>query len=787
MAKKIVKYDVLIKSTKQTKQFDIPKIYTNDLNSVVFQFVVSDLTVEEQAAATAITMIYMRDGSFFQNPSTDVDKVGNTFSYTLKENEGNHAGIAKIQLVVTIPGTPAVDYASQLYEFDIVNGLETKVAQEVMIYDWTTLTRDAQDYIDTFVANEATRQQQFADAQTQRGTTFGESEAGRTTTFNASEAGRTTTFNASEAGRTTAFNAAEEARATGYDADHSRAGTDHTTAVNDHTLAGTDHSTAANDHTLAGTDHTRAESDHTRADADSATVAGFNTRLTAEETATAANKVSAVKGKTFADVDARFEDVEVDTTAMGTSLVANGDFSNGKTGWIDLGLSSSSRSVVNSELVFTVITPASVNGVYQMVNIPDGNTIYFAAKVFPSVSSQPVKIGFDGQNIVNNKTIANQWNLVSRTDKITTGNIQKAIVLSHETTNYTANQTFKFDDAIVIDLTAAFGKGNEPTAEQMDGILAKFTNSWFDGTKNLFRANASLNKLMAVDARTEFEAKNDVANGDFSNGTTGWLGIDGALSVSNNEGTLTLATTSLYSRLNYSTTLSAGKYYFRFGILPKYANAITCYTSLNAATKSIVPTANVWNAYSNIMDITVSGAQTIFFLQTTAANYIAGDIIKFKNMAVINLTAAFGAGKEPTLAEMDRLMARFPNSWFDGVKPIQTIETLYQEKANKVQEAWITPTLLNGWTEVSGYPVRYMKDDMGFVHMKGKVTGGTLVSRSFTLPIGYRILGSVVKFQLIGSTSTSCVVQVQSDGAVSVMSGTNTDICLDGIPPFRID
>ena len=90
----------------------------------------------------------------------------------------------------------------------------------------------------------------------------------------------------------------------------------------------------------------------------------------------------------------------------------------------------------------------------------------------------------------------------------------------------------------------------------------------------------------------------------------------------------------------------------------------------------------------------------------------------------IDLTATFGAGKEPTLAEMDRLMARFPNCWFDGVKPIQTIETLYQEKANKVQEAWITPTFLNGWATSAGYPVGYMKDELGLVQFKGMYIGG---------------------------------------------------------------
>ena len=85
----------------------------------------------------------MRDGSFFQN--SDVNLNGNTFTYLLKENEGNHGGLAQIQLVVKI-GT--IEYATQLYNFEVVTGLKTKVAAvEVMIQDWTTITRDAQAYI----------------------------------------------------------------------------------------------------------------------------------------------------------------------------------------------------------------------------------------------------------------------------------------------------------------------------------------------------------------------------------------------------------------------------------------------------------------------------------------------------------------------------------------------------------------------------------------------------------------------------------------------------------------
>ncbi len=257
MALKKIQYDVRLLSTDTTLQGKPPIVYTNDLNSAEFVFNILDMTPDQLAGATATTLLYMRDGSFFQN--SDVNLNGNTFTYLLKENEGNHAGLAQIQLVVKIGTT---EYASQLYSFEVVTGLETKVAVEVMIQDWTTLTRDARAYIDQFVADEAVRQQQFDDAQT---------------------------------ARTNIFTQAEALRRAGYDADHGRAETDHTTAVADHTTAVADHTTAVADHAM---------------------VQGFDTRLTAEETATANNKISAVKGKTFADVNARFEELETQSIAL---------------------------------------------------------------------------------------------------------------------------------------------------------------------------------------------------------------------------------------------------------------------------------------------------------------------------------------------------------------------------------------------------------------------------------------------------------------------------------------
>lgn len=70
---------------------------------------------------------------------------------------------------------------------------------------------------------------------------------------------------------------------------------------------------------------------------------------------------------------------------------------------------------------------------------------------------------------------------------------------------------------------------------------------------------------------------------------------------------------------------------------------------------------------------------------------------------------------------------------FDG--EIATIKTEIAKKANKQQDDWITPTLLNGATTPANNPVGYFKDTLGFVHFKGRLTSfqsGVI----FILPVG---------------------------------------------------
>src|SRR5699024_9515174 len=107
----------------------------------------------------------------------------------------------------------------------------------------------------------------------------------------------------------------------------------------------------------------------------------------------------------------------------------------------------------------------------------------------------------------------------------------------------------------------------------------------------------------------------------------------------------------------------------------------------------------------------------------------------------------FGAGNEPTKEEMDELIK--VTGYIDGEYALNNKEMLghlmkgIREKADKKQEDWITPTLLNGWTQHASYlPLRYMKDEFGFVHLQGHVVAGT--DRDvLLLPPGYRPTGSL--------------------------------------------
>jgi len=94
------------------------------------------------------------------------------------------------------------------------------------------------------------------------------------------------------------------------------------------------------------------------------------------------------------------------------------------------------------------------------------------------------------------------------------------------------------------------------------------------------------------------------------------------------------------------------------------------------------------------------------------------------------------------------------------------------------QEAWIAPTLQNSWVNYgSGFDaVGYMKDALGFVHIKGFVKSGTTTAATvlFTLPAGYRPGGNTYLTSGFGAGGTINAWELQTDGDVLVQLANAT-------------
>ncbi len=101
-------------------------------------------------------------------------------------------------------------------------------------------------------------------------------------------------------------------------------------------------------------------------------------------------------------------------------------------------------------------------------------------------------------------------------------------------------------------------------------------------------------------------------------------------------------------------------------------------------------------------------------------------------------------------------------------------------KANKKQEDWITPTLLNGWTATSSASLQYYKTDTNLVILKGRIIPGTIGQASFVLPAGYRPL-TTYSFIITDSAGDTKSMTISNNGNVMVWTSPNAYACFDNV------
>ena len=221
-------------------------------------------------------------------------------------------------------------------------------------------------------------------------------------------------------------------------------------------------------------------------------------------------------------------------------------------------------------------------------------------------------------------------------------------------------------------------------------------------------------------------ATNRVTNGDFSQGTTGWSKTGGSIMVVNGELNF-LATAEKHQAYTLGAANGSDLYYFKANIKSDSLLTALFVFGISTPIKTINTSENV------SVRLIPNGGYSIGIIDGRTEGFTT---IYVKNVIAINLTVTFGAGNEPTKEQMDRLLAEFPNSWFDGTQEILPLKALSDIFAMKAQEAWITPTLLNGATGM----VKYRKNNFGAVECYGDITvgtgsGGTAI---FDVPSGYR-------------------------------------------------
>lgn len=168
-----------------------------------------------------------------------------------------------------------------------------------------------------------------------------------------------------------------------------------------------------------------------------------------------------------------------------------------------------------------------------------------------------------------------------------------------------------------------------------------------------------------------------VKNGDLASGTSSWGSNPSyaVLSASGGVLTLTLAATSGISANNSQAVIytSGHKFFSCFGVQSSRAGARISMTrtTTDDGVEVTCDTADTWYEAAGIFTaMATTNAQLYLRYRNASANGAQiGDTLQFRQLMIVDLTAIFGAGNEPTTAEEVR--ALLPEDYYD-----YTLDTL---------------------------------------------------------------------------------------------------------------
>ena len=465
------------------------------------------------------------------------------------------------------------------------------------------------------------------------------------------------------------------------------------------------------------------------------------------------------------------------------NLVTNGDFSNGTTGWTSAG---SSVSVVGGRLAVTAT--AQYGQASMSVGVTTGH-LYYAAATIEGHPGVYMETNVAGSTVQFTSTATQRISMIR-------ASVSTAVLRFGD--NTTSGWTpFYVDNVVLIDLTACFGAGKEPTKAEMDAIMARWTNSWF--------AKETPQLLPSYDwlKMTQNAATNLVQNGDFGNGTTGWTGpsLVATGPVLSGTGDGTVASVTIYPTAAIPFT-TGEKWYAAVAARVLNSSATNLQVRIAAGYRDINqanPVNGTWYFQSGVAVVGSSIAAAAIAISATYTDAATenGKALEVKFPIAVNLTKTFGAGNEPTASEMGVLLSRYPNSWFNGT--VNDLQKFY-DPLNRIGRGSpynvITPRQKGEtWADLDQTCGAYKWLATGTTAGSWIVVDGDTGVRALTMTAGYTGTlqvsrvgnGVTIRLDTIGSGGTSATTHTLATLPVGLRpAATMTWLVADGATLARV-
>jgi len=192
--------------------------------------------------------------------------------------------------------------------------------------------------------------------------------------------------------------------------------------------------------------------------------------------------------------------------------ITNGDFASGTTGWTPY---YGTGAVADNEYTYTV---TSVNSGARIDRADDdaiiGHKYYISGSLMPSYDNY-ARVTYGGITVAQDPTVVDVWNEIYG---VITASATSRFRFYHRTdTEYSVSDTFKMKDMFKIDLTTAFGAGNEPTADEVKSWIG----TYWEGFKDTEQQEIySVGKNLITTEPIDYEQGSLDSAGNFSVSTT---------------------------------------------------------------------------------------------------------------------------------------------------------------------------------------------------------------------------------------------------------------------------